>query len=98
MFHLIHLIQASNLSPFEYVSTHLQLIGWPTLVYLAWKVSKYFDRASIQIVKTISQIDAMATNHFPHMEASLTKQDSLMESMDQSLTTIANNSSRRREF
>ena len=94
---MFHLIQASNLSPFEYVSTHLQLIGWPTLVYLAWKVSKYFDRASHQIVKTITQIDAMATNHFPHMEASLTKQDGLLTSMDGSLKTIAGNSDRRRE-
>jgi hypothetical protein len=96
---MLHLIQAavSNPSPFEWVSQHLQLIGWPTLVYLAWKVSKYFDRASHQIVKTITQIDTMATNHFPHMEESLSKQDTLMESMDKSLKTIAGNSSRRRE-
>jgi hypothetical protein len=96
---MMHLIQAlvSNPSPFEYVSTHLQLLGWPMMVYLAWKVSKYFDRAAHQITKTIGQIDTLSTNHFPHMEASLQTQDVLLQSMNESLKTIADNSQRRRE-
>ena len=75
-------------SPFEYVSTHLQVIGWPALVYFAWLVSKYFERITKQASKTISQIDSMATNHFPHMEDSLRNQDGLMHSMDESLKTL----------
>lgn len=75
-------------SPFEYVSTHLQVIGWPALVYFAWMVSKYFERITAQASKTITQIDSMATNHFPHMEASLMKQDGLLHSVDQSLKTL----------
>jgi hypothetical protein len=98
MVHLA-LITALNSSPtpFEWVSSHLQVVGWPVLVYLAWKVSKYFDRASKQIVKTVGQIDLMATNHFPHMESSLSTHDTLLHSMDLSLKTIVENTTRRHE-
>jgi hypothetical protein len=51
-------------------------------------VSKYFERTTAQASKTITQIDSMATNHFPHMEASLRNQDGLMHSMDASLKTL----------
>jgi hypothetical protein len=84
-------------SPLEYVFQHLQVVGWPAICWCAWKVSKYFERVTSQASKTIGQIDLMATNHFPHMEASLGKQDDLMHSMDTSLKTIADNSRRRRE-
>lgn len=91
MFHL--LLQTPNSLPvYEWVFQHLQLIGWPTLCLFAWKASKYFERLTTQATKTVSQIDSMATNHFPHMEASLATQDRLMESMNDNLKIIADNS------
>ena len=87
-----------NPSPFEYASQHLQLVGWPVLCWLAWQVSKYVDRAAHQFTKATTQIDTMSSNHFPHMEASLAKQDNLMESMDESLKIIALNTNRRNEL
>jgi hypothetical protein len=90
-------LQTLNSSPFEWVAQHLQVIGWPTLCIFAWKVATYFERLSAQASKTIGQIDTLATNHFPHMEASLKNQDDLLHSMDKSLSTIADNSRRRRE-
>jgi hypothetical protein len=47
--------------------------------------------------KTIDQINTLATNHMPHVEASLANQDKLMASMDAHLAKIAENSGRRRE-
>jgi hypothetical protein len=88
MFHLLQAV-ASNPTPFEYASNHLHLIGWPALLAIAWKVSKYFERGVTQITKTVSQIDHMATNHFPHMELSLSKQDGLLENMDRNLQRMA---------
>lgn len=88
MFHLIQAV-ASNPTPFEWASQHLHLIGWPTLIFFAWKVGKYFERGVTQITKTVTQIDQMATNHFPHMETSLLKQDGLLESMDRNIQRMA---------
>lgn len=86
--HLMLLLQALPSSPWEWAATHLQLIGWPTLCFLAWKVSGYFQKALHQITKTVEQIDTMSTNHFPHMEASLANQDNLLHSVDASLKTL----------
>jgi hypothetical protein len=94
---LLQQVLTSNPTPFVWALEHLSAIGWPVVCLFAWKVSKYFEKASRQIVKTVSQIDSMATNHFPHMEASLSNQDGLLHSMDTSLKTIAANSQRRRE-
>lgn len=92
MFHLVAQAvaqAASNPTPFEWASNHLHLIGWPTLIVIAWKVSKYFERGVIQITKTVGQIDQMATNHFPHMEESLKAQDGFLANMDRNLQRMA---------
>lgn len=81
-------------NPFEFVSQHLQVIGWPALLYFAWKVSGYFARITMQATKTIGQIDSMATNHFPHMQESLAKQDTFLHSVDESLKTLVARSHR----
>lgn len=78
-----------DLSPFEWMSQHIQLIGWPALVWFAWTVARYFEKVSAQTSKTIGQIDKMSTNCFPTMERSLKNQDRLMHSMDVSLRKIA---------
>jgi hypothetical protein len=89
-------ILTSNPTPFEWASQHLHLIGWPALVVIAWKAANVFRKFVDRLEKTTTQIDTMATNHFPHMEASLASQDRLMESMDTSLREIASNTGRRR--
>jgi hypothetical protein len=77
------------LPPLQWALEHVSAIGWPVIVYCAWKVAGYFKSTAIQAEKTIGQIDTMATNHFPHMQASLERQDNLLHSMDQSLKSIA---------
>lgn len=84
-------------TPWVWAIEHLSAVGWPIVCYAAWKVSQYFERLTAQASKTITQIDTLATNHMPHVEASLALQDGLMHSMDASLKTIADNSRRRRE-
>ena len=90
-------VLTNNPTPLVWVLEHLSAVGWPAIVYFAWKVGGYFRQTSEQISKTITQIDTLATNHMPHMEASLRNQDELLHSMDGSLKTIAENSTRRRE-
>lgn len=96
---LTELIQAvSNPSPIEWLSTHVQLVGWPVLCLFAWKASALVTEIKHTITKTFGQIDTMATNHFPHMEASLTRQDTILanqttvlKSMDDSMKTLVEN-------
>lgn len=92
---MLHLI-ASNLPPLEWAFQHLQVVGWPALCVIAWKVSGAFTRFVDKLDKTVTQIDTMASNHFPHMEDSLKNQDVLMHSMNENLKVIASNTGRRR--
>lgn len=82
---LLHLAQAAaqaianNPTPFEWASQHIHLVAWPTIVAIvgkvAWSASKWLTETKTQVDKTISQINTMATNHFPHMEKSLINMD-----------------------
>jgi hypothetical protein len=87
----------SETTPWVWVIEHLSALGWPVIVYCAWQVSKYVDRVTKQATRTVDQVDKMATNCFPTMQASLQNQDVLLHSMDKNLATIAENSRRRRE-
>ena len=61
----------NNLPPFEWAYQHVGLVSWPAICYALWKVTRYIDRLAAIATKTITQIDTLATNHMPHMEASL---------------------------
>jgi hypothetical protein len=91
------MMPTSDTSPWIWIIEHLSAVGWPFICVAAWQISKYFDRLTKQASKTVEQIDTLATNHFPHMQDSLIRQDGLLTSMNESLRTIANNSHRRRE-
>jgi len=86
----------NNLPPLEWAFQHMAVIGWPTLIIFAWKVSKYFERVTSTATRTVEQIDKMATNCFPTMQASLQNQDTLLHGMSTSLKEIAQNTGRRR--
>jgi len=85
-------VAASNPSPFEWASQHIHLVGWPVIVALivkaTWHIGRFLSDLQAQATKTVAQIDTMATNHFPHMEASLTGQDKTLASIDSSLKTL----------
>lgn len=80
---------AEIVTPFEWASNHLHLIGWPVVVYVAWQAGNLFRDMKAKVTKTVGQIDEMATNHFPHMEASLAKQDMYLESIDKNIGRMA---------
>ena len=60
-------VLTNNPTPLVWVLEHLSAVGWPVIVYFAWKVGGYFRQTSEQISKTVAQIDSMATNHFRHI-------------------------------
>jgi hypothetical protein len=84
------------LPPLQWALEHLAAIGWPVVCYCAWKIAGHIQRVQSRVEKTFDQVDGvakqvnnLATNHFPHMQASLEKQDGLLHSMDGSLRSIA---------
>jgi len=81
-----------QLSPLEWITQHIQLVGWPTLIYATWRVTRFFTIVETRVLSAEEHITTLATNHFPHMEASLQNQDNLLKSMDGSLKTLANGS------
>ena len=79
----------NNIGPqAEWLYQHGALIGWPALCYIAWRASKVVTTLTATLTKAVGQVDVMAENHFPHMQASLAKQDGHLESMDGSLKTL----------
>ena len=91
-----------SMTPFEWVSTHLQLVGWPVLIFIAWQCRGFADRFMHQWVAmderskvTLSmvadvklQTDTMANNHLKHMETDMTKQTVLLESIDKNIAIL----------
>lgn len=90
MLHLHLLAQAVvSVTPWDWAANHIHLVGWPAIVLIAWKVRGYFNNVSNQFTKAVGQIDTMASNHFPHMEQSLAKQDVFLESIDKNIARLA---------
>jgi len=82
----------NNAEVFEYVYGHLMVVGWPAIIWFAWRASKIVTGITTVATKAVDQVDKMATEHFPKMCESLQKQDGLLHSMDTSLKTIAEKS------
>lgn len=90
MWHILaQAVTALSPTPWTWAFDHLHLIGWPTLCILAWRISKAFTQASSQFTKTVGQIDTMATNHFPHMQSSLERQDIFLANIDRNIGRLA---------
>lgn len=76
-----------EITPFEWVAQHLQIIGWPSLCYAVWKVTRFMTNVENRVLGSEAHIAKMATNCFPTMQDSLKNQDSLLKSVDSSLKT-----------
>ena len=95
----LHLAQAAaqatanNPTPFEWASQHIHMVAWPAIVWFvgraAWTVAKTFAELKEKAIKTVGQIDTLATNHFPHMEASLMNQDKVLGEIAKSSASTA---------
>ena len=77
-----------SLNPFEWVSQHLAVIGWPTVCLLAWKVSRFVTNLENRAVVAEAHITKMATNEMPHMQAALEEIQKSNASIDSSLKTL----------
>lgn len=61
-------------------SDHIQLIGWPSVVIFAWRMSsrvtkavERFKTAEEKLGNTENTVNTLATNHLPHFQLELEK-------------------------
>jgi hypothetical protein len=71
-----------------WIIEHFSALGWPALCYGVWKGARLLTQVEERAIQAEQHINTLATNHFPHMEASLANQDNLLKSMDGSLKTM----------
>jgi len=58
-----------TLTPFEWSVQHLQVIGWPILVLLAFRISRFLTRVEDMVKIKVVQFDELhtaVTNHLSH--------------------------------
>jgi hypothetical protein len=76
-------------APLEWAFQHFQVIGWPTLCLVAWKLSGFIQDVEARAITVETAVHKMSVNCFPTMQASLQNQDRLLGEMNDSLKTIA---------
>lgn len=81
-------IDPNSISTFEWLYQHSNLVTYPVLIGIIWRLSGWFRETQTAATKAVSQIDKMATEYFPAMRDSLKTQDASLTSMDSSLKTI----------
>lgn len=97
-----------NNTPFEWGSNHLHLVGWPMFIGLVWKtrgaiekfVNKWetIDTRTQATVTTLGEVkaatEAITGNHLKHMEEDMTRQTTLLESIDKNIAILVDRSPR----
>ena len=85
-------MQTNNFSQiFEWIYGHMSLVTYPALIYGVWRASRWVTVTTEIATRAVTQIDAMASDHFPAMRESLKTQDNALASVDASLKTLVYN-------
>lgn len=86
----------------EWVSQHLQLIGWPTLIIFLWKARGYIDKfisggelSDKRLLETYSiatelkiGLDTLQNNHMSHLQDSMNKNNELLSNIDRNIAIL----------
>lgn len=65
-------------TPFDWVSDHLHMIGWPTLTVVAWRISRFLTKVEGRFLNAEAHVNAI-----PEMKATL-------ESIDHNIDKLVN--------
>jgi hypothetical protein len=72
-------VNPTQLSPFEWVSAHIQLIGWPVLIVVAWRARGFVAEFTAKANAVHTAVTKWDGNHLPHMEQSLADQTTILQ-------------------
>lgn len=79
------------INAFSFISNNIHLAGWLFLIGLAWKISRFFTRATDaldKIEKVDETLTTLATNHLPHLEEHMIQINKSLEGIRQDILTI----------
>lgn len=84
-------MQVTPLSPIDWMLQHLQLLGWPTVVFAIYKLTRFLDKVLSRLESAEKNLDLLANNHFSHIEESLISIADTFERMEPSLSSMNTN-------
>jgi hypothetical protein len=81
-----------NTTPFAWVISHLQLLGWPAILYAVYKVLRFcFLAARVltvveqRVLKAEDTIYLMANNHLAHIQEAVEETNKHLAEMNKNL-------------
>lgn len=75
-------------SPFEYFVQHIQLIGWPAVVALAWRAGTFLTRAEDRLLGIEQAITKAITNDLPHIQEGLSGVQHSIDTLNTSINRV----------
>jgi hypothetical protein len=69
--------------PFDWVVTHIQLLGWPIVCVAVYKFARFLDKMQYRASIVEENISTLTENHFPHIQKSLESIDETLQRQEQ---------------
>lgn len=91
-----------DLTPFEFISTHIHMVGWSTitafvgrLIWLTWKGGHLFAEGKERVLAAEANVNKMATNCVPTIQDNIVelnqkadKTTGVLESIDKNIAIL----------
>ena len=65
------LLQTATQSPFEWVNSHLALIGWPAIVYVTYRLTRFLSMVETRLLEFEKTFEKATTNDLPHIQSAV---------------------------
>jgi hypothetical protein len=83
------LLDSTNIDVVKWIAERFSIIGWTALIGGVWKISMWVNKTVAKAEKATEQVDKLATEHFPAIKDSLSKQDGYLKSIAENMETLA---------
>jgi hypothetical protein len=64
-------MQVQNSTPVSWILDHLNLIGWPSVCYVVFKIARFLNKIQQRAEAVENNVNAVTVNHIPHLQESL---------------------------
>lgn len=75
-------------SPFEYFVQHIQLIGWPAVVAVAWRAGTFLTKVEDRMLGIEQAITKAISNDLPHMQETLSGVQHSIDTLNLSINRV----------
>lgn len=84
----MYLLDSNSFDVIKWAADRFSILGWSALIIGTWRISTWFSKAMAKSETAVAQVNKLATEHFPAIKESLSKQDGYLKSMDDNLKTM----------